>query len=1149
MFIDFLTILYVLAALGLMVISLNCYVMVYMYLRRTKTAEQRRKDLWQKYEASGKELPKVTTQLPIFNEYNVAESVILKTCEIEYPKGLHEIQVLDDSTDETVDIVAKLVKRLQGEGHNIVHIHRKNRQGFKAGALAEAMDATDSEYFAIFDADFLPPKDFLLKTVPYFLADEKIGLVQARWGHINRNASLLTRIQSLGIDGHFAIEQSARDWNDLYLNFNGTAGIWRRQPINEAGGWSWDTLTEDMDLSYRMQFAGWKTQYLIDLECPAEVPEDINAFKSQQFRWAKGSTQTAMKILPMVWKDKQAGLFKKIQAFMHVTHYFVHPLMLSLALLALPLQLYGDFSLLGVDLNWLYAAILMSSVAPSFLYTVAQKRLYPGIWWKRYWEFPALICIGTGLALNNTRAVFEALLGKESGFVRTPKKGATNKVKYAVKLPVIPFIELSIGFYCLYSLGTYIEQEKYMVGPFMSFYTIGFLFVGTLSLIHSGFLRELGKVVISPFGLCSAACAIFCVAGGAVQSLKTDLSLFYIFYLGVGLAGFGMYLSYPKEDRSAHIFMIFAMALLCRLALMDHPASDDVHRYIWEGKLQNLGYNPYELAPDSQTLVALRDDNWLGINHKDWPAIYAPVAQLYLRVVTYFSESIAVMKASFIFFDLLAAFFLWGVLSVRSLPRKNLILYLFNPVILMAFAGQAHLDVLMVCLSCATLFFFVRGNWLLCFTTLGLAASTKYTAFLLLPFLVKKETLVYTLATLVAFITPFYFFDSPISEIMNSLFRFGSELRFNDSIHALLYGLFHDVSLTSKIALSALALYAIFVFMTHQAGLRACFLATGAFLILAPTVHHWYFSWIIPFLVLYPSKAWLILCMTSVAYYNVATRADFGHSLRDSLIEYLPFYIVLIWGFCKFNKSQTVGDEAAKDISVIVPIWNEEKNIPMILQELRKQTVQPFEIIAVDGASEDKSYEILSKESDVTLLRSERGRGNQIAKALEQASAEVVFIMHADMRLDKDVLEKISSALNNDAYLIGGCVGARFDSPLFKYKVIRFLNILRVKLGGISFGDQGQFFLREKALEGDCFPRQPLMEDIELSLRMHSSGKTAMLNGGIIASTRRWEDKNVTGNAWHVIRLLGEYLFVRKFKGQANTEKMYESYYTQKEVK
>lgn len=1144
--IDFFTALYVLAAIGLMVISLNCYVMVYMYLRRNKKAESRRQELWRKWEESGKALPKVTTQLPIFNEYNVAESVILKTCEIEYPKGLHEIQVLDDSTDETVDIVAKLVKRLQDEGHNIVHIHRKNRQGFKAGALAEAMDATDSEYFAIFDADFLPPKDFLLKTVPYFLADEKIGLVQARWGHINRNASLLTRIQSLGIDGHFAIEQSARDWNDLYLNFNGTAGIWRRQPINEAGGWSWDTLTEDMDLSYRMQFAGWKTQYLIDLECPAEVPEDINAFKSQQFRWAKGSTQTAMKILPMVWKDKQAGLFKKFQAFMHVTHYFVHPLMLSLALLALPLQLFGNFSFLGVNLNWLYGAILLSSAAPSFLYTVAQKRLYPGIWWKRYWEFPALICIGTGLALNNTRAVFEALFGKESGFVRTPKKGATNKIKYAVKLPVIPFIELSIGLYCLYSLTVYMDQQKYMVGPFMSFYTIGFLFVGTLSLIHSGFMKELGKTVISPFGLCSVACVGFCAAGGAVQSLKTDLGLFYSFYLGAGLAGFGMYLTYPKYDKSSHIFMIFFVALLCRLALMEHPASDDVHRYIWEGKIQNLGYNPYELAPNDGALVEYRDENWQGINHKHWTAIYAPAAQVYLKVLTFFSEKISVMKASFIFFDLLAAFFLWGVLAVKSLPRRNLILYLFNPVILMAFAGQAHIDALMLCLTCATIFFFVRGNWLLCFTALGLAASTKYTAFLLLPFLVKKETLVYTLATIVAFIAPFYLFESSMQEILDSLLRFGSEKRFNDSIHALLHGVFHDIPLTSKLVLAALMSYCAFIFMTHQAGLRACFLATGAFLILSPTVHHWYFAWIIPFLVLYPNKAWLLLCMTSVVYYNVASRADFGHSLQDSLIEYVPFYLLLIWTFCKFTRGSKSNTEAEKDISVIVPIWNEEQNVPKILEQLRSQTLKPFEIIAVDGASQDQSYQLLSKEGDVTLLRSERGRGNQIAAGLEQASGEVVFIMHADMGLEPDVLEKISRALNDDPYLVGGCVGARFDSSLFKYKVIRFLNVLRVKLGGISFGDQGQFFLREKAVEGDWFPKQPLMEDIELSLRMHSSGKTAMLDGGIIASTRRWQNKNVAGNAWHVIRLLAEYLIVRKFKGQANTEKMYESYYAKK---
>ena len=278
-------------------------------------------------------LPVVTTQLPVYNEINVVERLMEAVAAIQYPAGRHEIQVLDDSTDESVDIIAQKVRALRKQGVDIHHIRRRDRSGYKAGALRNGLSKARGEYVAIFDADFVPPPDFLLRAMPFFLDSPRLSLVQARWGHLNEDESLVTRLQALGINGHFMVEQGARSANRLFMNFNGTAGVLRKTAIIDAGNWQGDTLTEDMDLSYRLQLRGWQCRYLFDLVAPAEIPRDMNSFKSQQFRWAKGSTQTAIKLMPRIWRSS-AGLFAKIQAFMHMTHYVIHPLMLILALLA-----------------------------------------------------------------------------------------------------------------------------------------------------------------------------------------------------------------------------------------------------------------------------------------------------------------------------------------------------------------------------------------------------------------------------------------------------------------------------------------------------------------------------------------------------------------------------------------------------------------------------------------------------------------------------------------------------------------------------------------------------------------------------------------------------------------------------------------------
>ncbi len=467
---------YFTAAFILFLYGMNCYYLLYL------SEKSRRRPqfipTWDRLTT----LPKVTTQLPIFNEAEVALRVIRAAVAMEYPQGLHEIQVLDDSTDFTADLVHKEVKRLQQQGVNIKLLHRTVRTGFKAGALAEAMTQTDSDLFAIFDADFVPPTDFLTKLIPHFVFQDDLGLVQARWGHLNTNQSLLTVSQSIGIDGHFTIEQGARANGRLFMNFNGTAGIWRRQAIDDAGGWSSDTLTEDMDLSYRSQLVGWKAIFREDVVVPAELPDSPSAFKSQQFRWAKGSIQTACKLLPSILRSP-FPLRYKIQSLFHLTHYSIHPLILLLSILALPVLLSLPVQISSGTYAVIAVFMVLGMTGPSAIYLSSQRYLYPQTWYRHLWYMPLLMVTGIGIAISNTCAVLEALFSHKVGeFIRTPKKGSGKKSSYKVKAKVHPLWEIALGLYCCISLGFYLYEENYLIGPFLLIYATGFLYMGFTSL-------------------------------------------------------------------------------------------------------------------------------------------------------------------------------------------------------------------------------------------------------------------------------------------------------------------------------------------------------------------------------------------------------------------------------------------------------------------------------------------------------------------------------------------------------------------------------------------------------------------------------------------------------------------------------------------
>jgi cellulose synthase/poly-beta-1,6-N-acetylglucosamine synthase-like glycosyltransferase len=471
------------ASVGLLVYGANCYVLVVLFLRsRAGSAEWNRSRIAaaQQRFRSPESLPRVTTQIPVFNEANVAERAMRAAAAIDYPRDRHEIQILDDSTDETAAIVDRAARELQSEGHRIRVLRREGREGYKAGALAAGLAVAEGEFVAIFDADFLPPPDFLKRTLPFFFADSGLGLVQARWGHLNAADSPLTRAQAIGIDGHFMVEQSARTFNGLMMNFNGTAGLWRRAAIDDAGGWSNDTLTEDLDLSYRAQLRGWRTHYVADLEVPGELPGTLAAFKSQQFRWAKGSIQTAIKLLPRILRSPASPLVK-FQAFVHLTHYAIHPLMLIVALLAVPAMLRLSHSVSMPVLLGIVAAMVVSVVAPNSIYFVSQRALHRK-WWRRLLWLPALTCVGIGIAVSNSRAVAEALIGRPSEFVRTPKRGDRSQKHYQVANTITPWIEILLGLYCAASFVVYICAGGFLILPFLALYSAGFLVIGAIGL-------------------------------------------------------------------------------------------------------------------------------------------------------------------------------------------------------------------------------------------------------------------------------------------------------------------------------------------------------------------------------------------------------------------------------------------------------------------------------------------------------------------------------------------------------------------------------------------------------------------------------------------------------------------------------------------
>lgn len=432
-------------------------------------------------------LPVVTVQLPLFNEADVLGQLMSHISALDYPKDRLQIQILDDSTDDTSAACERHAERLRDQGFDVEYRHRTNRRGYKAGALDAAMATVKGEFICIFDADFQPAPDYLLRTIHHF-TDPQVGIVQARWGHRNRDFSLLTRLQAILLDGHLMLEQTTRSRRGEFCNFNGTAGLWRRRVIDEAGGWQHDTLTEDLDLTYRAQLQGWKFVYLNDLIVPAELPPDMDGFKSQQHRWTKGSVQVCKKILGTVWRSKEP-LMKKLEATAHLTSNFANLLTLCTLVLMYPV----DF--LPVN-SWQKAVFVdlpvffFATVAVIAFYLTAQGAQTRWGWLKTIPYIPLFMALGIGMSINNGKAVIEALLGQESEFVRTPKYGVENRAqaskksfRYKAGKSLCLWIELALVGYFGHLAWLAVERQQWGSLPFLGLFLVGFLYVSTGSLL------------------------------------------------------------------------------------------------------------------------------------------------------------------------------------------------------------------------------------------------------------------------------------------------------------------------------------------------------------------------------------------------------------------------------------------------------------------------------------------------------------------------------------------------------------------------------------------------------------------------------------------------------------------------------------------
>ena len=591
-FTSFIFDLFIIAAILITAYTCNFYYLAFLSGRRKE-----------KLDIVQIDAPTITIQLPIYNEKYVAARLVDAVCAMDYPKEKMQIMILDDSDDETVELLENLVNKHQKNGYDIIHVRRGTRKGYKAGALKHAMTFTNTEFVAIFDADFIPPKWYLKKAIPYF-AKPNIGLIQCRWGHLNENYSALTQAQALSLDFHFLIEQRAKSNSHLFMNFNGTAGIWRKECIDDAGGWHTATLVEDLDLSYRAQMKGWKCLFVPNIVVDAELPVQMNGAKRQQFRWAKGSMQCAVKLLFDILVKRKIAIEAKLQVFVQLTRHIVFPLML-IQFLTLPILLASDVNLYIVSILPALTIAAYLAMGPGAYLLVIHSL------WKKNWKYkakalPYLLIYSIGMSVNNTIAVFDAVIGKKNEFLRTPKYGIIKKTDdWRDKAYNLPFtkttlLEIFFGVYGIMGIFIAIFSNNPIFVPIIALHVIGFFYISFQSISHSRFKRDKLRI-------------------NHVQTKEEKMAnIFYKVAMGgiLGLIIFAAYMAYTGYENDVYPIDL-SRGLLDRIMVSSNP----------ETIVADLKAIQVYLPEDGNPVWIFRTDS------SDWGRIQADLDDMIVNVV------------------------------------------------------------------------------------------------------------------------------------------------------------------------------------------------------------------------------------------------------------------------------------------------------------------------------------------------------------------------------------------------------------------------------------------------------------------------------------------------------------------------------------
>jgi len=867
------------------------------------------------------DLPTVLVQVPVFNERDVVARAVAAVGALDWPRDRLRIQLLDDSTDDSVELGAAAVAGLRARGIDAVHLHRDDRRGFKAGALAAGMARDDAPFIAIFDADFVPDPDFLTRAIVPLLEDARLALVQGRWAHLNREESMLTRAQAIGIDGHFAVEQGARASGGLFMNFNGTCGLWRRAAIEDAGGWQHDTLTEDLDLSYRAQLAGWRCTYRATVAVPGELPGSVAAWRSQQFRWAKGSMQTARKLLPHVWRAARP-LHHKLAATMHLTHYAVHPLMLT-SLIAAPIALWLCPRPPVMVLMAGLLAFLIGVASPIALYTYGQVQLHGRRGWRTLRTLPGLAAVGTGIAISNSRAVFQAWRGVGSDFVRTPKRGrgaGSYRPQPGTGIP-----ELLAALWAGVGILLCADSGRPWLLPLLVLYASGFAWVGwrlawpnLCAAWHTH--RELDRprqvVALGLLGILLAAG--YLLLGTTDQDWREAPAL----YGGIGLAlGFGYVVAaclVRREPGGSRCFAVILVAgLLFRIAALGIAPSDDLNRYVAEGRQLAYAQNPYAVAPaepEAQALLADRLDPQIqqAVNHADWTAIYPPLAIGVHMVVTHADSRITSMRVFYALCEIAAMLLALALLRAAALPAHWWLVAWWNPIGPLWFAGEGHNDALMVALLLGGLLLACRSRaTAAAVCAVSLAALVKPFAALALPVVLRGAPLRrWLLPPAIALLTYLPFAGAGMG-LFHSLGRFGGELHYHGVLEPPIRAWWALVAspelvrpLTVGTLLGLLALGGTLLMRGRDDNTRDLLDRVARLLLLMlvclPTVHPWYLLIVVGLLpVMHRARGLLLWSAIMPAYWlhGLAMLNNRGMWTEDqalTLAAHLPILVLVL---------------------------------------------------------------------------------------------------------------------------------------------------------------------------------------------------------------------------------------------------------------